>query len=494
MKPVKKYITLAFLLIALVAMFLPIASFHDNSSQSLDADIAKAEDRVKSASDQLQRWISGGTKTEEQIQKQTDKVAKEQAKLDALLEQKASAGSGDSSDSISYSFLPNQLPSVLEIDQSVINQYKTYQTNFPAYYACVWAAFGLTVAAAILLILTGNKPVSKLYTFSIILHLIALILAGYNVVRLAAFPIKLPYGNAELHTVPVLMLLLGLFFSFTIHVSNVHNSKRTMIYVFCSFLSLLAIVPFWIMIVNGTRNSMEIQQGVSLLPSRFVSYNWDVLKTHDFRVWTGFRNSAIIAFGSTLLSVYFSAMTAYGFKVYRFKGNKFLYAVVLAIIMIPGQVTGTGFYMFMYQLHLTNNFIPLIIPSIAAAATVFFFRQYLEANFQISLVEAGRIDGAGEFFIFNRIVLPIMVPAMATMGIMAVIGSWNNYLTPLMLLSEADLRTLPMMVNDLRGDAYRTEFGSIYLGLTLTALPLLIVYFSFSKYIIAGVALGGVKE
>ncbi len=150
--------------------------------------------------------------------------------------------------------------------------------------------------------------------------------------------------------------------------------------------------------------------------------------------------------------------------------------------------------MFMYQLGLTNNYIPLIIPSIAAAGTVFFFRQYLEANFQVSLVEAARIDGCGEFRIYNTIVLPIMLPAMATMGIMAMIGSWNNYLTPLMLLSDTSMKTLPMMVQELRGDIYRTEYGSIYLGLTLTALPLILVYFAFSKYIIAGVALGGVKE
>jgi multiple sugar transport system permease protein len=267
-----------------------------------------------------------------------------------------------------------------------------------------------------------------------------------------------------------------------------------MIYVFCTVLSLLAIIPFWLMMVNATRSSQEIQSSVSIIPGNFIGNNWYVLTSKNWNVATGFRNSAIIAFGSTILSVYFSAMTAYGFKVYRFRGNKFLYAVVMAIIMIPGQVTGTGFFMFMYQIGMTNNLLALIIPSIAAASTVFFFRQYLEANFQISLVEAARIDGCGEFRIFNTIVVPIMVPAMATMGIMAMIGSWNNYLTPLMLLSDASLKTLPMMVQELRGDIYRTEYGSIYLGLTLTALPLLIVYFSFSKYIIAGVALGGVKE
>ena len=297
-----------------------------------------------------------------------------------------------------------------------------------------------------------------------------------------------------MNTLVVLMVLGGSIIAFATHVQGVHNSKRSMIYVFCTFLSLLAIVPFWIMIVNATRSSAQIQNGVSLIPGSYLSNNWNVLATKGFNVAIGFKNSAIIAFGSAILSVYFSAMTAYGFKVYQFRGNKFLYAVVMAIIMIPGQVTGTGFFMFMYQLGWVDNRLALIIPSIAAAGTVFFFRQYLEANLQISLVEAARIDGCGELRTFNSIILPIMVPAMATMGIMAVIGSWNNYLTPLMLFTKPDLKTLPMMVNELRGDIYRTEYGSIYLGLTLTALPLIIVYFALSKFIIAGVALGGVKE
>ncbi|MBQ8159961.1 MAG: carbohydrate ABC transporter permease [Clostridia bacterium] len=288
--------------------------------------------------------------------------------------------------------------------------------------------------------------------------------------------------------------MLGSIVAFVAHVQGVRNSKRSMIYVFCTFLSVMAIMPFWIMIVNATRSSQQIQNSVSIIPGTFLGYNWNVLASKNFDVSIGFKNSAIIAFGSTILSVYFSAMTAYGFKVYQFKLNKFLYAVVMAIIMIPGQVTGTGFYMFMYQLGWIDSYLPLVIPAIASASTVFFFRQYLEANFQVSLVEAARIDGSGEFRTYNTIVLPIMVPAMATMGIMAVIGSWNNYLTPLMLLTKSNMKTLPMMVQELRGDIYRTEYGSIYLGLTMTALPLIIVYFAFSKYIIAGVALGGVKE
>ena len=506
MKQTRKIVCLVFLAIAILGMFLPVASFHDNSSASLSGDIEKQQGKVDSAETQLQRWIDGGKKSEKDIQKQRDKVQKEKDKLQALLDEQAAA-SGDSASGLSYALLPGQLPAELQIDMTVVNQYKLYEQwnmkdgariseswNFSPYYVVVWAAFAAFVLAGLLVVFAGNRDVSKLYTISSFLHLAGILLASYAILRLTAFPIKLPYGNAELKTPVVLMILLGSIISFAAHVQGVHNSKRSMIYVFCSFLSLLAIIPFWIMIVNATRSTMAIQQGVSLIPGTYLQYNWNVLASKNFNVATGFMNSAIIAFGSTILSVYFSAMTAYGFKVYQFRGNKLLYAVVMAIIMIPGQVTGTGFFMFMYQLHWVNNRLALIIPAIASAGTVFFFRQYLEANLQISLVEAARIDGCGEIKTFNRIILPIMVPAMATMGIMAVIGSWNNYLTPLMLFTDPGLKTLPMMVQELRGDIYRTEFGSIYLGLTLTALPLIIVYFAFSKYIIAGVALGGVKE
>ena len=493
MSKTRKIVFLVFMAIAILGMFLPIATFNDNSSASLSVDIEKQQGKVDSAETQLKRWIDGGKKSEADIQKQKDKVQKEKDKLQALLDQQAAA-TGESQNGLSYALLPGQLPSELEIDMTVVNQYKLYDWNYTVYYACIWAAFGAFVLAAILVVLAGNKDASKLYTFSSFLHLIGILLAGYVILRLAAFPIKLPYGNAEIRSLVALMVMGGSIVAFAAHVQGVHNSKRSMIYVFCTFLSVLAIVPFWIMIVNATRSSQAIQQGVSLIPGTYLQYNWNVLSSKNFDVSIGFMNSAIIAFGSTILSVYFSAMTAYGFKVYRFKLNKVLYAVVMAIIMIPTQVTGTGFFMFMYQLHWVNNRLALIIPSIAAAGTVFFFRQYLESNLQLSLVEAARIDGCGELKTFNRIILPIMVPAMATMGIMSVIGSWNNYLTPLMLFTDPGLKTLPMMVHEMRVDIYRTEYGSIYLGLAMTALPLIIVYFALSKYIIAGVALGGVKE
>ena len=434
-------------------------------------------------------------KKQDAVYKQLAKVNKEQVGVNELLAKKAELESADAASGLKYSLLPGQLPAEIVIDMQVVNQNgAVYPTSFTDMYVAIWLGAAMLVISLGLVWAGGDKLISKLYTFASFANLIAVVALFFAILRVNAIPVKLPFGNPVMNWPIALVILLAPLAALMLHCSTVTNTKRTMIYVLCIALSVLSLLPFWLMIVNATRNTQEIQQGVSLIPSTALMNNWNILQAKHFDVLLGFKNSAIIAFGSTILSVYFSALTAYGLTVYKFKGAKLLYAIILAIIMIPGQVTGTGFFMFMYQLEWTNSYLPLIIPAIASASTVFFFKQYLEANFQVSLVEAARIDGAGEFFTYNRIVLPIMVPAMATMGIMAVIASWNNYLTPLMLLSKSEMKTLPMMVKELRGDIYRTEYGSIYLGLTLTALPLVIVYFSFSKYIIAGVAVGGVKE
>ena len=495
MKKTARLIVILLTLVTLVSMFLPIATFKDDTAKSMAADIEKQQGKVDTAQNKLQRWIDEGKKSEADIEKQRGQVAKEQNKLDELLAKQAEL-SNQEAGGLSYSLLPGSLPDEIQLDMTVVNDGgKIYPTDLKVFYILQWVVAGLLVFSIVCFVLAGDKLVCKLYTFASFAQLVTFVLLVYSVLRLMNYPVKAPYSNANLNLAVVIIMLLSAFVSFAVHVTVVRNTKRSMVYVFCIFLSALALFPFWIMIVNATRSSQAIQQGVSLIPGDFLSHNWDVIqKTKNFDVLMGMRNSAIIAFGSTIVSVYFSALTAYGFEVYNFKGKKILWAVVMAIIMIPGQVTGTGFYMFMYRLGLTNNFLPLIIPSVASAATVFFFRQYLQANFQISLVEASRIDGAGEFYTYNFIIMPLMVPAMATMGIMGMIGAWNNYLTPLMLLTKVEMKTLPMLVNNLRGDIYRTEYGSIYLGLTLTALPLMIVYFALSKFIIAGVALGGVKE
>ena len=165
----------------------------------------------------------------------------------------------------------------------------------------------------------------------------------------------------------------------------------------------------------------------------------------------------------------------------------------MAVMMIPAQVTMIGFYQMVYRIHMTNQLSMLILPALASPAMVFFMRQYMMPALSLEIVQAARIDGAGEFFIFNKIALPIMKPAIATQAIFSFVSSWNNLFTPLVLLTNKEKYTMPIMVSLLRGDIYKTEYGSVYLGLALTVLPLIIVYLLLSKYIIAGVALGGVK-
>ncbi|MCL2109702.1 MAG: carbohydrate ABC transporter permease, partial [Oscillospiraceae bacterium] len=166
----------------------------------------------------------------------------------------------------------------------------------------------------------------------------------------------------------------------------------------------------------------------------------------------------------------------------------------IAVMMVPAQVSAIGFYQFMYSIGLNNNLLPFIIPAIASPSIVFFMRQYMLATFSIDIVNAARIDGSGEFRTFNVIVLPMMKPAIATQAIFIFVGTWNNLFMPLMLLTQSDRYTMPIMVSLLRGDIYKTELGSVYTGLAMTVLPLFIVYFTLSRYIIAGVQLGGVKE
>ncbi len=253
-------------------------------------------------------------------------------------------------------------------------------------------------------------------------------------------------------------------------------------------------MPFLIMLVNSTRSTTQIQQhAISLVPSSYLMNNIRILTGKSFNPIRGFINSMIISSGATLCAVYFSTMTAYALVVYNWKLRQPFFTFIMMVLMIPSQVVSIGFYQFMYQIHMTNNFLALILPSIAAPSTVFFMRQFMIPSLPLDIISSARIDGSGELFTFNKIVLPIMKPAIATQAIFIFVTNWNNLFLPLILLTRQDKYTMPIMVSLLKGDIYKTEYGAIYMGLTLTVLPLFVVYFLLSKYIIAGVALGSVK-
>ena len=269
---------------------------------------------------------------------------------------------------------------------------------------------------------------------------------------------------------------------------------RGFVYIMLFILLIVTIVPIWLLLVNATRSTLEVQQGVSFLPSTHLFENYGILQGKGLNLWRGFFNSLFVAVASTVLTVYFGLLTAYGIVVYNFKGKYFFSSFIIVLVLIPMQLSIVGFYQYMSTLGLTDNYASLIFPTIAAAGSVFFGKQYLESVVIKDLIDAGRIDGAGEFSIFHRIMMPLAVPGAVTLGIFAFIASWNNFFNAFILISSIEKYTLPMLVQTLRGDVYRTEYGAIYLGLAFTIVPIIIIYIIFSRYIVSGIAMGSVKE
>lgn len=271
---------------------------------------------------------------------------------------------------------------------------------------------------------------------------------------------------------------------------------KIVIYIVMFFLAIIAILPVYTLLINATRSTEQINAGLSWFPGGIeqIKYNWNALTSRGFQIQQGFFNSAFISITSTLLGVYFASMTAYGLHVYKFKGRNALWGLIIFVMMLPPTLSFIGFYQFMAQIKLLDNFIPLIIPAIAGAGTVLFMRQYLSSILSMELVDAARIDGAGEFRTFNTIVIPIITPAIAAQSIFSFVASWNNFFAPFVLLTSDKKATLPMLVQKLRGDIYRTEFGGIYLGIAVSLVPILIFYAFMSRFIISGITMGGVKE
>ncbi|MCD7866994.1 MAG: carbohydrate ABC transporter permease [Clostridiales bacterium] len=269
---------------------------------------------------------------------------------------------------------------------------------------------------------------------------------------------------------------------------------RTVISVmFCA----ISLFPFLLLVMNATRTSDAIKSGISLIPSTHFLENWRNLlaKQNGMQITLqrATLNSLAITVPGTCLSVYFSTLTAYGIHVYDFKFKKFAWAFIMAVMMVPSQISIIGFYRFMLDLGLVDTYIPLIIPTIATPTVVFFMKQYMESSLSLEMIEAARIDGSGEFHTFNTISLPIMRPAVATQAIFQFIAQWNNLFTPTILLTTDSKKTLPLFVQLLSSNQFRTDYGVVYAALFVTIIPLVIVYLILSRYIVAGVALGGVK-
>ena len=271
--------------------------------------------------------------------------------------------------------------------------------------------------------------------------------------------------------------------------------SRIVVYGILLFLSFLCLFFFYLMFINASRSNAQLQAGFTLIPGGNALKNF-VNAWHDTNISIpiGMKNSFIVASLSAILTSYFSALTAYGTYVYDFRFKKAIHLFILAIMMIPSQVSAVGFIQLAFKYHLTNKLWMLIIPSIAAPSVYFYMRQYLEATLPLEMVEAARIDGSNEFKIFNQIVLPIMKPAIAVQMIFSFVGSWNNYFMPALLLNDIQKKTVPVMIATLRSaDFTKFDMGKVYMLMVMAILPVMIIYVILSKSIIKGVTSGSVK-
>ena len=271
--------------------------------------------------------------------------------------------------------------------------------------------------------------------------------------------------------------------------------SRIVVYTILIFLTVMCLFSFYMLIVNSTRSNADLQGGFRLTFSdQFFINLRNAWTDASIDIPRGMLNSFIIAASTAILSTYFSALTAYGIHAYDFRLKKAAFTFIMAIMVIPNQVYAVGFYQMCVKLGWTNSFVPLILPGIAAPVVFFYMKQYMESVLPMEIVDAARVDGSGEFYTFNRIILPMLKPALAVQLIFSFVQSWNNYFLPALLLDKAEMKTVPIMIAQLRSADYsKFDMGKVYMFILLAILPVMIVYICLSKYIIKGVTAGSVK-
>ena len=205
------------------------------------------------------------------------------------------------------------------------------------------------------------------------------------------------------------------------------HARRILAYVVLILVSFLCLFWFYVLFVNATRSHGELTKGFTPIPSTYLLKNWQGVMAGTLPIVRGMFNSLFVASCSAVLCTYFSTMTAYAIHVYDFKIKKFMFTFIMAVMMIPTQVTALGFLQLVSDMKLEDNFIPLIVPAIAAPVTFFYMKQYMESALPLSLVEAARIDGATRGQYFWKIALPLLIPSIKSAAILSMVGSLKYF-------------------------------------------------------------------
>lgn len=272
------------------------------------------------------------------------------------------------------------------------------------------------------------------------------------------------------------------------------KKRRMIAYVLLIAIAVICLFWLYILVVNATRTDAEMKRGFTMIPAGNLWVNWKNLLESPLPVIRSMCNSLIVSTFASVFSIYFAALAAYGFHMYEFRGKHVLMTFVLMIMMVPTQVNTLGYLQLVNHMNLADTFLSLILPRLAVPVTFYYVKQYLESMSLQSLVEAARIDGAGEMHIFHRMVVPLIRPALAVQIIFEFVASWNNYFLPALLLHSDDKKTLPIIIGLLRSANFvDQDEGQIYVCIAFAILPVVVIYLLLSKMIIQGLTAGGDK-
>jgi cellobiose transport system permease protein len=255
-------------------------------------------------------------------------------------------------------------------------------------------------------------------------------------------------------------------------------------------VSILSLLPFYLMTIMGTYFTNDLFTKLVYLPGNYFLQNLRTILHSKFFLF--YWNSFYVAALSTVLCVFVSALTGFAFAKYKFKGQKGLYYFILGTMMVPSQLGLVAFAVEMRNFHWVNTHLPLIIPWAANAFGVFWMTQYIKGAIPDEILESARIDGCNEIGIFSRIVMPFIKPAITTLSMLSFLWSWNNYLTPLIILNKVEVFTIPLGISTL-DSYYMTDYGARILALSIGILPLLVIFIVGSKNFIKGITAGAVK-
>lgn len=272
-------------------------------------------------------------------------------------------------------------------------------------------------------------------------------------------------------------------------------AARIILYFFLLLLAAVMVLPFYWMFVLATRDTTEIFS----FPPPFwfggaFAANFQAMN-ESVNLLGSFGNSLFVSVANTALVLLFCSMGGYAFAIYRFPGQKTLFAILMGTMMVPAMAGIILWFILISRLGWINNPAALIIPGCANAFGIFWMRQYCQNNVPVSLMEAAKIDGCPEWSIFFRVIAPVLLPAYAALGIMQFVNTWNDFMVPMLVLRDSTRYTLPLMLSYMKGDPTRgTNVGALMMASAFSVLPLLVAFLCASKFFMSGLTAGAIKE